>query len=224
MQNCLSNESNIAVKWFSENGMQANPSKFQVMISHRINNVLKPVYIDDAPVIPQDSVKLLGVTFDSKLTFDLHVDSICKKASRSLNVLKRFSKILSTKNKLKIFQSFINSNFTYCPVVWHFCSKKQTRNMEKIQERSLRFVYNDFHSTYNELLLRTKKDTLHVMRLKRMLTLVYKCINASGPSFLHSLFTTKHINYNLRNSIALQQPNVNTVLQGLNSIIYHGPK
>jgi hypothetical protein len=37
----------------------------------------------------EDEVKLLGVTFDFKLTFNSHVSHICKKASQQLNVLKR---------------------------------------------------------------------------------------------------------------------------------------
>jgi hypothetical protein len=221
---CLSTASNDAVKWFTENGMQANPSKFQVIISHRSANTCVPVYINDIAVMPQESVKLLGVTFDIHLTFDMHVDNICRKASRALNVLKRFSSVLSTKSKMKIFQSFINSNFTYCPIVWHFCSKKQTRNIEKIQERSLRFVYKDFNSEYNELLQKANRDTMHVMRLKRILTFVYKCVNNIGPSFLHSMFSLKVSNYNLRNTFLLEQPRVHTVLHGLNSIMYHGPK
>jgi hypothetical protein len=47
----------------------------------------------------EDEVKLLGVTFDFKLTFNSHVSHICKKASQQLNVLKRtkisFIKILN---------------------------------------------------------------------------------------------------------------------------------
>jgi hypothetical protein len=34
-----------------------------------------------------DEVKLLGVTFVFKLTFNSHVSHICKKASQQLNVL-----------------------------------------------------------------------------------------------------------------------------------------
>ena len=33
--------------------------------------------------------KLLGVFFDSKLTFQSHKDSICKKASQNLNVMSK---------------------------------------------------------------------------------------------------------------------------------------
>ena len=94
----LSRDSNIAVQWFKDNGMQANPTKFQAILSHRKTRLIQPININNNTVIPQDSVKLLGVTFDVNLTFDTHVDTICRKASRALNVLKRFSKMLSTQN------------------------------------------------------------------------------------------------------------------------------
>ena len=37
-----------------------------------------------------DSVKLLGITIDDNLKFDMHVENICKKASQQLNILYRF--------------------------------------------------------------------------------------------------------------------------------------
>ena len=35
--------------------------------------------------------KVLGVSFDSKLTFQAHIDNICKKASQKLNVISRIT-------------------------------------------------------------------------------------------------------------------------------------
>jgi hypothetical protein len=46
------------------------------------------------------------------------------------------------------------SNFNYCPVVWHFCGESNTKKMEKIQERALSFIYGDFNSDYDTLLLK----------------------------------------------------------------------
>ena len=47
--------------------------------------------------------------------------------------------------------SFVYSNFDYCPLVWHFCSSKNF--IEKIQERALRLLHNNFvNSDYAELL------------------------------------------------------------------------
>ena len=220
----LSHDSNIAVTWFRNNGMQANPTKFQCIISHKSHRVYSPLYIDSAALVPEETVKLLGVTFDVKLTFEQHVNDICKKASRDLNILKRFSKILSTANKTRIFHSFIVSHFNYCPVIWHFCSKRKTKMLDKIQERSLRFVFNDKLSSYDDLLKRIKKDPLHVTRLKSILILVYKCINNLCPTYVNSLFTIKVSVYTMRDNLLTQQPKMNTVFHGLNSLLYHGSK
>jgi hypothetical protein len=55
-------------------------------------------------------------------------------------------------NKLTIYYSFILSNFNYCPLVWHFCGGNNTKKLEYIQERALRFIYNDQNSDYDQLL------------------------------------------------------------------------
>jgi hypothetical protein len=73
-----------------------------------------------------------------------------------LNVLKRIGRYLNKLGRLTIYYSFILSNFNYCSVTWHFCSEKNTKKMEKIQERALRFIYNDYVLNYEELLEKIK--------------------------------------------------------------------
>jgi hypothetical protein len=220
----LSYESNISVQWFTNNGMQANPAKFQTIISHRNVRTFKEINIGSESLEPQKSVKLLGITFDVDLSFDMHTTDLCKKASRSLNVLKRFSRILNVSNKTKIFHTFVSSQFNYCPIIWHFCCKRKLKMIEKIQERALRFVFNDECTSYNDLLLRIKKDTMQTQRLKSILVFVYKCVHNLGPTYLNNLFHVKDSHYNIRNDILVEQPKVNTVTHGINSIMYHGSK
>ena len=121
--------------------MKVNPDKFQAIaigkntqsknISFNLNgNIIKT----------EDEVKLLGVTIDYELKFNSHITNICRKASRQLNVLKRMGKYLNRLGKLTIYHSFILSNFNYCPVIWHFCSEANTKKMEKIHERALKFT------------------------------------------------------------------------------------
>jgi hypothetical protein len=85
---------------------------------------------------------------------DKHIQNICRKASQQLSVLKRIGCFffLSKLNKLAIFHSFILSNFNVCPLAWHFCSNANTIKLAKIQERAIRFIYEDYNSTYEELL------------------------------------------------------------------------
>ena len=221
--NVLQTEAEIAIKWYSVNGMKANPNKFQFLICNHDRHDLT-LNVNSTVIKCTDTVNLLGVTIDSRLTFDVHISNLCKKASRQLHVLRRFSCILSTKNKLSIFHSFILSHFKYCPVVWHFCRKNKIDMMEKIQERALRFVYNDSCSSYTDLLSKAKRVTLYNDRLKSIAIEVFKSLHGISPHYLHNIFSIKECQYNLRNELILVQPLVKTVSYGLKSYKYHGAK
>ena len=93
-----------------------------------------------------------SVNIDYQLNFDAHISTICRKASQQLNILKCLGSYVNRLNKLTIFHTFILSNFNCCPLAWHFCTNKNSKKLEKVQERALRFVYEDYNSSYEELL------------------------------------------------------------------------
>jgi hypothetical protein len=69
---------------------------------------------------------------------------------------------LNRLNKLTIFHSFILSNFNFCPLAWHFCTDKNSKKIEKVQERALRFVYED----YNKLSPSCLHNLVHLQNSK----------------------------------------------------------
>ena len=85
-----------------------------------------------------------------------HISNVCKKASRQLNVLNRIGGHLCKLGKLNVNYSFIMSSFNYCPLTWHFCGEKNTKKIEKIQERALRFIYRENDSSYKSLLIKSQ--------------------------------------------------------------------
>ena len=94
----------------------------------------------------RDMVDLLGVTLDNKLMFDHHINELCKKARGQLNALKRLGPFISKKSRLAMIHAFIFSHFNFCPLVWYFSSPKALSKIEKIHERSLLFVEDDYLS------------------------------------------------------------------------------
>ena len=62
------------------------------------------------------------------------------------------SKYFNPNSRRAIHHSFIVSNFSYCPLVWHFCGKTNNAKLEKIQGRSRRILFNDYTSSYEDLL------------------------------------------------------------------------
>ena len=62
--------------------MKANPDKFQAIAIGKKTLDINPVFnIGDIDIIPENSVKLLGVEINSLLNFNKHISLICKRAS-----------------------------------------------------------------------------------------------------------------------------------------------
>ena len=84
MKEVLVDESAICNDWFRDNKMQANPDKFQaIMLGKSGFENCKSLFLNGTEIKCEDSVKLLGVTIDYLLNFDLHVSNICKKGCKT---------------------------------------------------------------------------------------------------------------------------------------------
>ena len=123
--------------------------------------------INKPTINSENSIKLLGTEIDNTLSFDKHVSNLLKKASNQLNAIRRIQKYMGFKEKEVILNSFVLSNFNYCPLVWHFCSSKSLKKIEKIQQRVLRVLYNDSTSD-NQLLIKSSKPSMEVKRLRNL--------------------------------------------------------
>jgi hypothetical protein len=134
------------------------------------------------------------------------------------------SRHLDKEARHTIYTSFILSNFNYCPVVWHFCGVVNSRKLEGIQKRALRFVYNDYLSSYEDLLQNANMNTLYLSRLKSIAIEAYKIIYMLGPSYLSDLLEEKSHDHNIRSERNASQPKVNTISYGINSFRYKGAK
>ena len=221
----LESDSHILTQWFSDNHMKANPDKFQgISIGKKTKEQNISFDLDGNSISCDDSAKLLGVTIDFKLKFDIHISELCKKAARQLNVLKRIGKYLCKLGKLNIYYSFILSNFNFCPLTWHFCGETYTKKLEKIQERALRFIYEDYTSDYETLLSRSKLPSLKLRRMRIMALEVHKIIYKQGPTYLHDLVNVKESSFNFRYKNTANIPQVRTTSYGSNSFRSSAPK
>ena len=151
--------------------MIVNPDKFQSMIISSKKDLSK-------------SVKLLGIEIDNTLNFEKHISNICKKASNELNAICRLQTFIGHKEKA-IINTFVHSNFNYGCLIWHFSSKKSQNKVEKIHERSLKFLLIDYLSSYAELL---QKSTSVSTENKRLRAMVYETLNNLNPVFMKDIF------------------------------------
>ena len=122
-----------------------------------------------------------------------------------------------------IINSFIVSQFGYCPLVWIFHSRKLNKRINNIQGRSLRIIYEDYTSTFEELLEKDKSVTIHIRNLQILAIELYKVVNNIVPEIIKGVFPLRENNvYELENPFKTR--NVKTEMYGIQSLGYLGPK
>ena len=126
---------------------------------------------------------------------------------------------------MTVFRAFNLSNFQYCPAIWHHCSVSNTKKIEKIQERALRYVRNDYKSDYRSLLCQTSFPSLEEGRRQQMAIQTFKIVNDLSPPYLQDLITPWKCTRTLRNYVkTLDIPFYNRVRHGTNSFSFLAPK
>jgi hypothetical protein len=221
--NTLQSDSKQAVEWFEINFMEANPTKFQFIFlspSRKKQPLMSTLPIFDINIDRCEYVKLLGVTIDDQLNFHNNIKDLCKKASRQLNAFKRISNNLSIIEREMIYNSFIVSVFNYCPLIWHFCKKSDHRKVEKINERALRVVYNDYNKTYDELLQIGNKMSLRKHRFINFAIESYKIKRGESVDMLKCFDVPKITPYDLRCKDQNTLPSIRTTTYGIKSFRY----
>ena len=116
----------------------------------------------------------------------------------------RLSKDLTVENLNIVFNTFISSSFSYGTNVWHFCSKRNSNKIDKLQERGLRLVYRDYNSSYDELLEKSGKCTMYENRLKSIAVCVYKILKNELKPMSDDFYKYKRNGYSLRNNCILE--------------------
>ena len=109
------------------------------------------------------------------------------------------------------------SNFNYCPLTWHFCGDKNSKKIEKIQERALRFIYRDYDSSYESLLLKSQLPFVKVRRLRAIALEAFKILNNLSSVYLNDLLTFKNLSYSFRYTKTVEIPQVRTNRYGTRS-------
>ena len=127
------------------------------------------------------------IEIDNKLSFEQHISTLCNKASNQLNAIGRIQKCMGFKEKEVLLYSFVYSNFNYCSLVWHFCLSKSLYKIEKIQERALRLLHNDFASDNPELLKKSGKTAMEIKRLRCLALELFKTVNNLNPYYMKEL-------------------------------------
>ena len=188
--------------WFNCNQMKGNEDKCHAIFGSQDN---VHVNVGTAQIENSKCQKLLGMNIDSKLTFEDHINRICKKASAKLNALGRISYYMDRLKRRLLVNAFFTSQFNYCLLTWMFHSGKLNDKIKRLHERFLRLIYSD--------------------RLQKLATEMFKTYKGMAPQIMNEVFSRNYaLNYNLRRHPEFASRAINTVHYGSESLSFLGPK
>ena len=181
--------------------------------------------VGEAKIWESCSEKLLGINIDRELSFNYHVSNLCIKAGRKISALARISRLMSFDQRRLLMKSFIESQFAYSPLVWMFHDRHMNNKINKLHERSLRIVYKDDISSFEELLLKDGSLSTHHRNIHALAIEMYKSVNDIAPAITKEIFMKKGNNgLDLRSKNTFLLPKANTVHYGNDSLKYLGCK
>ena len=170
--------------------MFLNPDKFKAfrIDKKRTNYANEKIQISNEDIQIVSSVKSLGITIDNCLNFSEHISSICKSAANQLNALVRLKTFLGSNERKVLINSFVLSNFNYCPLVWSISRSTSLRKIENLHKRALRFLLNDYVSSYEQLLQKSSKASINLRNHRVLCTEVFKTMIDLNPTYMKEVF------------------------------------
>ena len=199
-----------------DNNMKLNEDKCHFLLAGNTHEYLW-AKVGEELIWENCHERLLGLTIDKQLNFDKHLSILCKRVSGKVSALGRLVKIIPQDKKRLLMKTFIESQFSHCPLIWIFCSRKMNRKINHIHERALRLGY----ISIEDLLLRDESVSIHHRNLQKVAIEIFKVKNDLCPRFISKLFCQTETQ--TRSKASFHRPKVNTVYKGESSLRCFGP-
>ena len=136
--------------------------------------------------------------------------------------MRRIRKYLTVEKAKLLANAFINSQFTYAPLIWVFAGKLSIAKICKIHFRTLQIVYHNYEKSYHGLLNFSNDASIHQRHLPFLAFEVYKSLMNIYPEFMWEFFNKNPVQYNLRKGNIVYLSPARSSCYGINSLTFRG--
>ena len=190
----LSEDLSKIFQWAYQWKMSFNPDvskQVQEVIFSRKKNIKNHpvVSFNNLPINRKSTQKHLGLLLDEKLNFSEHINKKLKKATKSINLLRKLNLSLPRSALLIIYKSFIRPHLDYGDIVYDQPNKLSLyEKIESLQYNAVLAITGAIKDSskekfYQELGFESLKDR----QLMRKLCCLYKIMSSKRPSYLYDI-------------------------------------
>ena len=151
--------------WFSANLISVNVSKCKYIIFHnkgkKIPNITEEMVFNlneigkqqlpenisplirvhnNDPLAENQTYKYLGILLDENLTFNKHIDYLCKKLNRALFCMRRIKNTLNTKSLRTLYFTLFHSHLLYCIKIFSCTKQSNITRIILLQKKAIRLI------------------------------------------------------------------------------------
>ena len=216
-------------KWMSDNRFTLNVEKSKYMLispsgRHSSNINIK---IGERTLESVNELKILGVIFDKRLSSKSHINFICDKLNKRVNVLTRLRHFMPKKTLNLIYKSLALPIIDYSVCVYGYTYSSHLERIQRLQRRAAHVIMS---SDLDYKILFKKLEWIPFLDRRNYFccVFIYKCLNRLNANKCHNLFKIPSISERpLRTRSATNQEIVlpKSHLQCfLNTLFYSGIK
>lgn len=184
---------NYFLQWCEINFFSVNLEKSNYLFFNSKPELTKnfQILLDGEQLDRVTATKYLGVLLDDELSFDEHIDSMCKKLHAAIFVLKVLARFCDLSVLIVVYHSLFVSHIQYCINAWSNGKGKKLEKVFLVQKRAIR-----------TMLKLKPRDSCREYFIKLQLLTVPALIIYSALKFYHAKksqeIVTRH-SYNTRN-------------------------
>ena len=115
-------------------------------------------------------------------------------------------------------KSFVTSQFSYCPLIWMFHTRRPNNKTNSIHDRALKITYQNNLSTFQELLNKDNCVSIHHRSLQVLAIEIFEVYQGLSPELLTETFVFKTSSYNLRRNDSFEKCKVHSVYHAIESL------
>ena len=128
--------------WSHQNRMIVNQQKKECMLigstqrMARLNDKSIKLILNETPLNQISDHKVLGITIDQTLSWDIQIKIVCKNLTNKLSLLNKIKRYLPKDCRILYYNAYIQPIMDYCDTIWGNCTQYNIDRITKLQKRA----------------------------------------------------------------------------------------
>jgi hypothetical protein len=189
----LTSTLDLTHQWLTSNRLSVNPSKTEFLLigtpQQRAKVLSATITFKGALLKPSTDARNLGILFDSNLSFQKHISTICRTSFYHIRQLRQVRPSLDTGSTIVLANALVSSKLDYCNSLYYNLPKTTLNRLQRVQNSLARVVVPS--TRFTDHITPTLRK-LHWLPVNDRITfkiasLTFKTLNHHQPAYLFEL-------------------------------------